>query len=93
MLYLLQKEVHILSLWKKEWEDTSPSIEQFTNSVLGWGRFSNTLGRNVPVEDSWKRFTMVLEGITTEKSFEFTKDERPSAYSEVLRKEDLVQVI
>jgi hypothetical protein len=93
LLYLLQKEAHILSLWKKEWEDTPPSIGQFINSVLGWGRFSNTLGRNVPADDFWKNFTTILEGITMEKSFEFSKDEIPSAYSEMVRKEDVVQAI
>lgn len=93
LLYLLQKEAHTLSLWKKEWGAAAPSLKQFIDSVLAWGRFSNTLGRNVPIDDFWKEFTPVLEGITTEKSFEFTKDEIPSAYSDVLEKEDLVQVI
>lgn len=93
LLYLLQKEAHTLSLWEKKWEDTPPSIEQFINSILAWGRFSNTIGRNVSIDHFWKEYTTILEGITLEKSFEFSKDEIPSAYTEVLRKEDLVQVI
>lgn len=93
LIYLLQKEAHTLLLWKKEWDDAPPSPEQFVNSISAWGRFSNSSGRSIPPDDFWKKFTSIMEGITSEKSFQFSINGTPAAYCEVLKKEDLLQVI
>lgn len=93
LIYLLQKEAHILLLWKKEWDDAPLSLEQFMNSILAWGRFSNSTGRSIPSDDFWEKFTSTMEGITSEESFQFSINETPAAYCEVLKKEDLLQVV
>jgi hypothetical protein len=86
LLYLLQKEAHILYLWKKEWGDTPPSIEQFIDSVIGWGRFSNTQGRSVPADDFRETFTSTLEGLTGEGSFDSVKMRSPLLTRKCLEK-------
>lgn len=93
LVYLLQKEAKYLMLWEKEWGPAIPELADFIGAISAWGRFSNHAGEVINVDGFWEKYTVTIEGLLAEPSFEFSQDEKIQAYSDILVKEDIQQVI
>ncbi len=93
LIYLLQKEAHSLSLWQQQWTDKTPSLSDFINTIISGRRFSNISGEAVSTEIFWKEFNGTVEAIIEETGFEFSIDEQPATYSNMLEKEDIESII
>lgn len=92
LVYLLQKEAKALDLWEQEWSSHTPSIHEFFNCISAWGRFTNTKGYVIPVEEFWKNYQTTIEGITSEPSFEYMVEKMAKPYAHQLNKDDIKQV-
>ena len=93
LLCLLQKEAHALSLWQNEWMDTTPTVEEFINTITVWGRFTNMQGKNVAVEEFWKKYNDTIQGLINEPDLECTKDGIIQPYTAILLEKELIQAI
>ncbi len=93
LIYLLQKEAKALTLWEAEWGEQSPSIGNFINCITAWGRFTNTAGYDVSIEDFWEIYSATIRGITAEPSFTYNEEGITKPYTQHLVKEDIEQVI
>ena len=93
LLCLLQKEAHALLLWQQEWKDTTPSIEEFINTITAWGRFTNTQEKNVAVGEFWVKFNDTIQGLINEPDVEFTKDGITQPYTPILVEKELIKAI
>ncbi|TWI79137.1 hypothetical protein IQ13_3538 [Lacibacter cauensis] len=93
LLYLLQKESKVLSLWEKQWGDGIPTAAAFVSALLAWGRFTNTNGQNLIIEKFWKSYIGTITAITSEPSFEYTEKGEKKVYAEKIIKEDILQVL
>ena len=93
LLCLLHKEAHGLSLWQKEWMHTTPTVEEFINKIIIWGRFTNTQGKNVTVGDFWVKYNDTIQGLISEPDIEFTIDGIVQKYTPILIENELIQVI
>ncbi len=93
LLYLLQKEVKTLALWEQQWHDHTPSISDFIKCIEVWGRFANTVGYAVSIEEFWKVYTATINGIISDPSFEYNEEGIAKPYTQHLVKEDIKHVI
>ncbi len=93
LVYLLQKEAKTLSLWQKEWGNRTPAISDFIKCIATWGRFTNTAGYAIPIEEFWKSYNATIEGLLAEPSFEYNEEGITKPYVQRLVKEDIEQVI
>ena len=93
LIYLLQKEAKALALWKQEWGHNTPAMGDFIKCISAWGRFTNTTGYAISVEEFWKNYNATIDGITSEPSFEYNEEGIAKLYVQHLVKEDIEQVI
>lgn len=93
LIYLLQKEAKALSLWEREWGNNTPAISNFMNCLSVWGRFTNTAGESIPVEEFWKSYDATIQGLLSEPSFEYQEEGITKPYTQHLVKEHIEQVI
>ncbi len=93
LLCLLQKEAHSLSLWQNEWRDTIPTVEEFINTIIVWGRFTNMQGKNVVVAKFWEKYNDTIQGLIKEPDVEFTKDGIIQKYTPILVEKEIIEVI
>ncbi|NTS41702.1 hypothetical protein HRG84_12370 [Flavisolibacter sp. BT320] len=92
LLYLLQKEAKFLSLWEDEWEVNTPTVEEFITHLSIWGRFTNSTGKEVPVQKFWERYAATINGIQAEPSFEYSEEGKVKPFTARLVKEEIEQV-
>ncbi len=93
LIYLLQKEAKTLALWEQEWGSNTPAMSDFIKCISAWGRFTNTVGYAIPIEEFWKSYNATINGITSEPSFEYNEEGIAKPYAQHLVKEDIEQVI
>ncbi|MFV5702507.1 hypothetical protein ACM55F_11600 [Flavobacterium sp. XS2P12] len=93
LIYLLQKQAKALQIWEKEWNTTTPTLQSFIHFFIAEKGFTNSRGNPISIEDFWDKYSATIEGITAEPSFEFTKNDEPETFSELLNKEEITQVI
>jgi len=93
LIYLLQKEAKHLGLWEKEFGSNIPSAKTFIATLLVWGRFSNTKGLDISVQEFWKAYNNTITGIISEPSFKYFENGKAKPYAELLQLEQIEQVI
>ena len=92
LIYLLQKQAKALNIWERQWHDTTPAIQDFIKFFIAEKGFTNTNGKLIPAESFWEQYSATVAGITTEPSFECSKNELSEPYNNLLSKEDIIQV-
>ncbi|RYY43182.1 MAG: hypothetical protein EOO06_20085 [Chitinophagaceae bacterium] len=92
-LYLLQKESKFLGLWKQEWGNRTPTINDFLQKLITWGRFTRMEGKAIPVEEFWKRYIATINGMLAEPGFEYQEEGSVKPFRNRLVKEEIEQVI
>ncbi len=92
LIYLLQKQAKALNIWERQWHDTTPAIQDFIKFFIAEKGFTNTNGKLIPAESFWEQYSATVAGITTEPGFEFSKNEIAEPYTDLLSKEDIIQV-
>lgn len=93
LIYLLQKETKALNIWEREWGITTPTIHDFINFFIAEKGFTNTEGQRISTEIFWKKYSPTIEGITAEPDFEFSKNELTKPLTNLLKKEEIIEVI
>ncbi len=93
LIYLLQKEAKTLALWEPKWDNYTPSMTDFIKSISVWGRFTNTVGFTVSIEEFWKIYCATINGIISEPSFKYNEEGMTKSFTQHLVKEDIEQVI
>ena len=92
LIYLLQKQAKALNIWQRQWHDTTPAIQEFINFFIAEKGFTNTNGKLISVEGFWEQYSATIAGITTAPGFEFSKNEIPEPFTDLLSKENIIQV-
>ncbi len=92
LIYLLQKEAKALNIWQRQWHDTTPSIQEFIQFFIAEKGFTNTSGKLMSAEKFWEQYSATIAGITAAPGFEFSKNELPKPFTELLSKADILQV-
>lgn len=93
LIYLLQKEARTLTLWEQEWGNATPTMDNFIKCISAWGRFTNTAGYAITIEEFWESYDATIKGIVSHPTFEFTEEGISKTYVQILFKENIVQVI
>ena len=93
LIYLLQKQAKALGIWENEWNTTTPTLQSFIHFFIAEKGFTNTQGKPMAIQDFWEKYSATIKGITAEPSFEFTKNDEPETFFELLNKEEIAQVI
>jgi hypothetical protein len=93
LIYLLQKQTKALGIWEAEWNSTTPTLSQFIHFFIAEKGFTNSQGNPIAIEYFWNKYSVTIAGITAETSFEFTKNDEPIPYINLLNKEDITEVI
>ncbi len=92
LIYLLQKQAKALNIWERQWNDTTPTIQEFINFFIAEKGFTNTNGNLISAEKFWEQYIATIGGITTTPGFEFSKNEILEPFTDLLSKEDILQV-
>ena len=92
LIYLLEKEARHLGLWQQEWGAEIPSVQDFIQHLSIWGRFTNTAGIPMSIDEFWKSYEGTVDGITSQPAFEYSEEETVKPYTPQLVKEDIQQV-
>lgn len=92
LIYLLQKQTHALNIWEREWGNITPTIPDFINFFIAEKGFTNTEGKLISVEGFWEQYSATIAGITKTPGFEFSKNEIPEPFTDLLSKENIIQV-
>lgn len=93
LIYLLQKQAKVLNIWEAAWRTTTPTVQEFITFFIEQKGFRNTQGKPVSLEFFWKKYSSTITGITTETSFEFSRNNKEENYVSLLNKNDILQVI
>ena len=93
LIYLLQKQAKALQIWESEWSRTTPTVTQFMRFFISERGFNNTIGKEVSTELFYKNYIATINGITAEPSFEFSKNEKPKVYVDLLDPKAILNVI
>lgn len=93
LIYLLQKQTKELGIWENEWNTNTPTLSQFFNFFITEQGFSNTIGKKVPTELFYKNYNENIKAITAEPCFEFSKNDKPEFYVELLDPKTILNVI
>lgn len=92
LIYLLQKQAKALKIWEREWDIATPAIHDFIKFFIAEKGFTNTEGKLIAAESFWEQYCATVSGITTEPSFEFSKNEIAEPFTDLLSKENIIQV-
>ena len=68
-------------------------MQSFIKFFIAEKGFTNTQGKPIAIKDFWEKYSATIKGITAKPSFEFTKNDEPETFVELLNKEELIQVI
>jgi hypothetical protein len=93
LIYLLQKQSKALQIWESEWSRTTPTVNQFMRFFIAERGFTTTIGKEVSTELFYKNYIATINGITAEPSFEFSKNEKPKVYVDLLDPKAILNVI
>ncbi len=92
LIYLLQKQTKTLNIWQRRWHDTTPAIQEFINFFIAEKGFTNTNGKLISAESFWEQYSATLAGIAAAPGFEFSRNEKAESFTDLLNKEDIIQV-
>ena len=93
LLYLLQKQAKSLGIWEREWITTAPTVREFINFFIAEHGFTVTIGKEMDSEIFYEKYSATIAGLTVEPSFEFTKNDKPETYDNLLQVKDILKVI
>ncbi len=93
IIYLLQKECNALKIWERTWGTGSPTVSDFINFVLSEKAFTSDKGLPVSEESFWEKYSAFINAITAEPGFEFSKNEEAQPFTELIIKDEIMQVI
>jgi hypothetical protein len=92
-LYLLQKQAKVLKIWEAEWNATTPTLKEFITFFCTQKGFTNTVGKQVENNIFFNKYSNTINGLTKEQSFEFTKNDVPKTYTNMLNLKDIKKVV
>ena len=93
LIYVLKKQAKALGIWETEWNTTTPTLQSFIQFFIAEKGFTNSQGKPITIEDFWEKYIATINGITSEHSFEFTKNDEAIPFFNLLNKEELIKVI
>lgn len=93
LIYLLQKQAKALNIWENEWSNTIPTVSQFMCFFIAERGFTNTSGKEVSTELFYKNYIATINAIIAEPSFEFSNNDNPEVYVDLLDPKAILNVI
>jgi hypothetical protein len=64
LIYLLQKQTKALKILERQWDDTTPTIQEFINYFIAEKGFTNTEGKLISTSSFWEQYNATISGIT-----------------------------
>lgn len=93
LLLLLQKQCKELGIWDAEWNEKTPTIDEFLSFFIAQKGFTNIVGKFADKDYFYKKYEETINGIISESSFDCTKNGLPSTLDVIIDKKTILNVI